>query len=246
MNGGSARARHPAYRRPLVPEPEPTPPRRRRRARRHSTEGSISPLFLILLAALASLLLAGFGTLKAETEAAPRTEAPAAVAPDGPQVRPALPAAVALPPALAADRLEVEIEAPPATPEAEPVAEVRWTLVFRADAPGRRLLLPPGSVVAGFRADAARLRLVSHRSGVQLDILKAGEHRLEITTREQVWERDGGRRLLLPWPSNLINRLALTIPTTDMEVEIPSAASLDRERRRRDTRGGDPDGHRLG
>ena len=215
---------------PLVPEPEPdAAPADDAAPGDTSTEGSISPLFLILLAALASLLLAGFGTLKAETEAAPRTEAPAAVAPDGPQVRPALPAAVALPPALAADRLEVEIEAPPATPEAEPVAEVRWTLVFRADAPGRRLLLPPGSVVAGFRADAARLRLVSHRSGVQLDILKAGEHRLEITTREQVWERDGGRRLLLPWPSNLINRLALTIPTTDMEVEIPSAASLDLE-----------------
>ena len=216
---------------PLAPEPEPAAaPAAEPASNGSAGDGSSSPLFLVLLGALA-LLLAGLGPLLAETAApaASVAQAPRAAEPQAsePPVAAAPQPAAPLPPALDADRLEVDIQAPPATPEAELAADVRWTLFFRAEAPGRRLLFPPGSVVAGVRADAARLRLVSRDGGVLLDILKAGEHRLEVTTRERVEERDGERTLNLPWPSNLINRLTLSIPSADMEACIPRAASLD-------------------
>jgi hypothetical protein len=125
-----------------------------------------------------------------------------------------------------ADRLEAVIRAPALAPDAEPIAEVHWTLSFRADAPGARGLFPPGGVISDVRVDPKRLRLATDAGGTVLDILEAGAHTLVVTTRERVCERNGEWTLALPWPSNLYNRLTLTIPASDMEARILGAASL--------------------
>lgn len=200
---------------PLAPEtPVEAAPREEAGSSTSSESGAAAPALLLLLGAFA-LAVAQAWPLRAEP--AQTQQAPAAVA-----------AATPAPAALAVERLEVEARAPALTPEAEPVAEVRWTLRFRTDTAGKYLLFPPGGIVSEARIDAARLRLVPGAAGTVIEVLKAGEHTLTLVTREGVSERNGEWRLALPWFVNLYNSLVLTIPAPDMEATIAQAASLKR------------------
>ncbi|MDD5708110.1 MAG: hypothetical protein PHR35_19505, partial [Kiritimatiellae bacterium] len=187
-------------------------------------EGSANALLLTALAGATALLLGAHSLLgEPATNAAQQVNQALAAAPAC--VLPA-PTPTAAPALILVDRLEADVRAPALSPDGEPVAEVLWTLRFRAEAPCEYLLFPAGSVISEVRADASRLRLTAQAAGTMLTTLRPGAHTLVVATRERVVECNGEWTLALPWPSNLFNRLTMTIPAPDIETRIVKAASL--------------------
>ncbi|MBT7068410.1 MAG: hypothetical protein HN919_19085 [Verrucomicrobia bacterium] len=126
------------------------------------------------------------------------------------------------------DSVELKIDGPAMSRDAEQSASLTMQLAFDVDDPGEILLFPAGAVLTNVQLDDDDLEIVPRPEGYVLLIKRRGEYDLTVTAQLPVAEKDGAWSLPLHIPQALRNRMTLALPAIGLDVASTSAVRLTR------------------
>ena len=192
-----------AGRRALTQVPPAAPP-----SAGQPTSAGVGTAVLSALLVL-SPFLAATGAEANDPPPAAQTQAPAAVAPT--QVM---------------ERVELQIRSPGTARDADRFARVTATMEFEAQAATSVAALLPPAVLTEYKLSSPHLGVRAADGGYMLDVKRPGKYQITLEYLVPVTS-DGGRwQLALKLPPNLRNRVTMSIPASDIDVQAEGSVQL--------------------